>query len=431
MNQIQPFRDLTDDEYEALKASIAEHGLLSPITKDQNGTVLDGNHRLRACRELGIQPRYERVLCESETDGRIRAIVMNLLRRHLTREQKAAAVAELRALGWTFERIAEETGIPLPTAQRLATEGEGNSHLRITETDSNQPSHIVASDGRVRPTSYRTKPQPSIVQARNDREDQRAQQALAAIGDTLEGTVTASDVIKADKHHKREEEKRDRATKTADAAPEVAHITLASWADWLPTQPQCDLLLTDPPYSTDIDDIEGFARAWLPVALGKVKPTGRAYVCIGAYPDELATYLAIKPPEHLTLAGVLVWTYRNTLGPKPTHDYKLNWQAILYYRGADAPPLDCPEMVEQFAVQDINAPDGRQGDRWHAWQKPDLLAERIIRHATRPGQSVIDPFTCTGTFVLAAARLGRRAAGCDISPENLAIAEERGCRRAP
>jgi hypothetical protein len=242
--------------------------------------------------------------------------------------------------------------------------------------------------------------------------------------------ITTAGAVKKAKHRKREEQKREQAAKAAETAPEVARITLASWADWLPAQPPCDLLLTDPPYSTDVDDIEGFARAWLPVALGKVKPTGRAYVCIGAYPDELATYLTIKPPEHLTLAGVLVWTYRNTLGPKPTHDYKLNWQAILHYRGTDAPPLDCPEMVEQFAVQDINAPDGRQGDRWHAWQKPDLLAERIIRHATQPGQTVLDPFTCTGTFVLAAARLGRRAAGCDISPENLAIAEERGCRRA-
>jgi hypothetical protein len=58
-----------------------------------------------------------------------------------------------------------------------------------------------------------------------------------------------------------------------DAGPEV---TLASWQEWLPDQESCDLLLTDPPYATDLDDVFAFAEAWLPAALTKVKPTGRA-----------------------------------------------------------------------------------------------------------------------------------------------------------
>ena len=70
----------------------------------------------------------------------------------------------------------------------------------------------------------------------------------------------------------------------------------SSWEEWLPSQPDCDLLLTDPPYMTDVEDVSEFAYEWLPVALDKVKQTGRAYVCIGAYPDELYAYLAIEPP---------------------------------------------------------------------------------------------------------------------------------------
>jgi len=182
-------------------------------------------------------------------------------------------------------------------------------------------------------------------------------------------------------------------------------------------------LLTDPPYSTDVEDIQAFAQSWLPLALSKVKPTGRAFVFIGAYPKELAAYLATAMPEQ-----VLVWTYRNTLGPTPAHNYKLNWQAILYFRGVDAEPLDCPVMLEQFSVQDISAPDGRQGDRYHAWQKPLEIADRFIRHTTKPGATVLDPFACTGTFLVAAAALGRVAKGCDISAENTSIAERRGCK---
>ena len=83
---------------------------------------------------------------------------------------------------------------------------------------------------------------------------------------------------------------------------------------------------------------------------------------------------------------------------------------------------------EQWAVQEINAPDGRQGDRYHAWQKPLEIAERFIRHTTKAGDKVYDPFACTGTFLIAAAKLGRRGVGIEISTENAAIAEKRGVK---
>jgi len=241
-----------------------------------------------------------------------------------------------------------------------------------------------------------------------------------------EQEITAAGAVALAKRLQRQQDDLARTQPTAT----IPTIVESSWHEWLPDQPPCDLLITDPPYSTDVDDVEAFATTWLPIALDKVKPTGRAYVCIGAYPDELRAYLNVPVPNGLVLANVLVWTYRNTLGPSPTHDYKQNWQAILYYRGPDAPPLDCPKMVEQFTVQDLNAPDGRIGDRYHAWQKPLELADRLVRHATQPGDLALDPFAGTGTFLLAAAALGRQAAGCDLNPDMLAIAVERGCRHA-
>jgi len=225
---------------------------------------------------------------------------------------------------------------------------------------------------------------------------------------------------KTEKILMRHEEYTKRIAQSVQQAPPT--IEVADCVEWLQKQEPCDLLITDPPYSTDIEDINAFARSWLPLALSKVNTTGRAYVCVGAYPKELAAYMSVAMPDQ-----ILVWTYRNTLGPSPTHQYKLNWQAILYYQMPDAPPLDCPIMLEQFSVQEINAPDGRQGDRYHTWQKPISLAEQLIRHSTKSGDRVIDPFACTGTFLLAAASLGRIAAGCDISSENIAIAIERGC----
>lgn len=188
-----------------------------------------------------------------------------------------------------------------------------------------------------------------------------------------------------------------------------------------------DLLLTDPPYSTDVPDISEFANRWLYPALAGVKDTGFAYVFIGAYPDELKAYLNARTPDNVTLEQVLVWTYKNTLGQNPKKKYKQNYQACLFFRGVNAPDLDCPLTSEQWAVQEINAPDGRQGDRYHAWQKPMEIAERFIRHSTKPGMTVFDPFACTGTFLLAAAKLGRKAYGFEIDPDNAEIAFQRGC----
>ena len=205
----------------------------------------------------------------------------------------------------------------------------------------------------------------------------------------------------------------------------TATVTRASWEDWIDDQPACDLLFTDPPYHTDVDNIAAFASAWLPLALGTVKATGRAYICIGAYPDELAAYLAV-PAAPLSLQQVLVWTYRNTLGPAPTHDYKLNWQAILYYRGTEAPALGAASLAEQFSVFDVSAPDGRRGEREHAWQKPEDLAERIIRHSTMPDDLVLDPFAGTGTFLAVAAQLGRHARGCEIDATQIHACRDRG-----
>lgn len=229
-------------------------------------------------------------------------------------------------------------------------------------------------------------------------------------------------VIKRERKAKqREQAKKDtiEAQKPKGYTPKAE---LADAVDWLMRQDQADLILTDPPYSTDIEDIASFAQSWLPIALSKLKSTGRAFIFIGAYSNELLAYLSVALPEQ-----ILAWTYRNTLGPTPIYNYKLNWQAILYFTEKEAPKLNCPEMTEQFSVQDINAPDGRLGDRYHTWQKPDEIAERFIRHSTKEGNLVLDPFVGTGTFILEATKQNRIGLGCDTNKDMLKIAKERGC----
>jgi len=191
-----------------------------------------------------------------------------------------------------------------------------------------------------------------------------------------------------------------------------------------------DLLLTDPPYMTDIDDIHSFVQ-WVNDVIPKIKKTGRAYIFTGAYPKEIEAYLDIilSTKEGFVLDNILVWTYKNTMGPSPKIGYKLNWQAIFHFYGPEAKPLDCPRLIERFTVQEISQPfSTKERTRFHAWEKPLELAEMFIRHSTKKDQFIIDPFAGTGTFVYQAVKMGRIAWGCDIDPKMIKACKRRGLK---
>ena len=256
-------------------------------------------------------------------------------------------------------------------------------------------------------------------------------QKLAAMPDkqfeqVREGVQTVSEALK----YMRQEKVRDERVKIGKqmrARPDAPIIQQSDAMQWIKHQPQCDLLLTDPPFMTDVPDISQFVE-WLPLAWSKVKSTGRAYVFVGAYPAELRAYLNVCERHNLPLAQVLTWTYRNTMGPAPKMQYFLNYQAVLYFVGLDAGELDCPLLTELCASQDMAHP-ARSIERVYQWQKPDDLIEGYIRHATKAGDLVLDPFAGSGTTLLAAARLGRLARGCEIKSDVVKIAVERGCIR--
>ncbi|HRY08350.1 MAG: ParB N-terminal domain-containing protein [Actinobacteria bacterium] len=85
---------LSETEYAALRESIHEHGVRVPIEVDENGNILDGHHRAAIAAELGIDcPQVVVSNLDTETDKRTVALMLNLSRRHLTREQVRSVIA--------------------------------------------------------------------------------------------------------------------------------------------------------------------------------------------------------------------------------------------------------------------------------------------------------------------------------------------------
>lgn len=71
----------------------------------------------------------------------------------------------------------------------------------------------------------------------------------------------------------------------------------------------------------------------------------------------------------------------------------------------------------------INAERG--GDAPITGTKPRALMEALVRDYSRPGDLVCDPFSGTGTTLLAARGLGRRGVGSELDPGTCSFAQAR------
>ena len=60
----------------------------------------------------------------------------------------------------------------------------------------------------------------------------------------------------------------------------------------------------------------------------------------------------------------------------------------------------------------------KSGERFHKQQAPLALLGRIVLSSSAPGDSVFDPFSGTGTTLVAAALTGRRGIGVEVDPVN-------------
>lgn len=412
-NELKKLSDaypLTDAERKELKKLLIDKGQILPILI-WDGYVVDGHNRLELLNELNIEPFYKEVAFESLDDAKMFIINNYLGQRNLTDGQKWELAQDKKEILLEKGREKQSPGINQHTDRSLSTIDKEQKH----NTQNEIAKDLGWSTGKVAMADKVWKEAAPEVKEKIKAGETSINQAY-------------QEIRKVEKQKKLVDKKEENKKQEKLSIVTKPKVFIQSYKDFLPNKKDFDLLLTDPPYSTDIDDIEGFVNHWLPLALDTLKDDARGYICIGAYPSEIKAYLDFfAKQDRFILDNPLIWTYRNTLGITPKRRYNLNYQMILHFYSEASDDLDTSITNEIFSVQDINAPDGRQGDRYHKWQKPNELARRMIKHSTKEGDRIIDPFVGSGTFLVNAGKMNRYSVGCDIDTEIIELLKERGC----
>jgi len=168
--QVMP--DMTTEQFEALRADILERGVLTPIDIDEEGTVLDGHHRLKACKELNITD-YPTIIRPglTEEQKRIFARKSNMMRRHLNRKQIQGILKNqlIDTPDWADNRIGQELGIDGKTVRTMRLKLESTSEIPKLEK-------LKGIDGKERPVK-----KPAIMVA-SERERDKILQKLKDSG---------------------------------------------------------------------------------------------------------------------------------------------------------------------------------------------------------------------------------------------------------
>lgn len=198
----------------------------------------------------------------------------------------------------------------------------------------------------------------------------------------------------------------------------------ATWAlvdgdcrEVLPTLPQVDAVVTDPPYGIGEAAGKNKSRGNIAVAhdygddewddappdaplVDLVRSRGRAQVLFGG------NYFNLPPAKCW-----LVWDKLN--GANDFADCELAWTNL-------------DKAVRRLAYR-WNGMIRENGEERgaHPTQKPVGVMQWAIEHASSVGEVILDPFAGSGTTGVACLRLGRRFIGIEREPKYAAVARER------
>jgi DNA modification methylase len=440
-------------EYGALREDIKRNGVRVPIEYDEDGNVLDGLHRLKICKELGITD-YPTVIRGDLTEEEKIAHVfsLNAHRRHLSDGQKTAIVADLlrvfaeRSDGY----IASMVSVSQPFVSKLRRDMESAGQLKTVMSS-------IGKDGKKRKRQRQPLRSASIFQTtekgRNKAMRESKEILEAAKADPERYVDLWDQVVETGRTHnphgelkkRRRAEETERKAKTAKESN--LHRVIQADNMRMIDDESVHLICADPPYNiswdrevTFADDSrkgwsrniadwdhlgEGFTGKllhWTEEFYRVLKPGGSVYVfCAEAFISELRSKLIISG---FKFKNVLTWHFTN---PRPKTN-KTSWitaaDHILFAVKNGGHTFNWTSVSDMHSVITTSICQGNER-RDHPTQKPLELTQKLIRVSSNPGDVVLDCFAGTGTVGEACQKLKRSFILIECVPEYIQIIEER------
>lgn len=239
-------------------------------------------------------------------------------------------------------------------------------------------------------------------------------------------------------------------------------LFLGDSIDWLTSidDASIDLIFADPPYNIKKTEWDNFnsqeeyikwSISWIKEAARILKDTGSIYIC--GFSEILAD---LKHPasKYFYSCRWLVWHYRNkaNLGK----DWGRSHESILHFRKSSEFTLCLDSIRIPYNDHTLKYPIHPQAitsnfgngkvreERWlpdplgakpkdvfeipttcngmeektlHPTQKPEELLRKLILSASEEGQTILDPFSGSGTTLVVSEQLRRKWLGCDNNRE--------------
>lgn len=405
----QHLPNLSDKEYQALKADIKTAGVLVPVDIDEEGNILDGHHRIRACQELGIK-NWPTVVRSGMSDQEKHEYVyrVNVNRRQLDKEWKRQEAERLAKKHWSQEEIGRALGIDQSTVGRWL---DNIMHLHNTDL----PTTRTDSLGRERPTTYKRR-EPTSVFAQTAQATQTVQQALLELGDdTKPGFVSKETVTKKAKKRKRKKEASSIAQRLKESPPKPSdRFTLfcGNSVEIMPTleKQSIDVIITDPPYPKEYLSLY---KTLAYEANRLLRPNGCLYVMVGqSYLPEIFNLMT----PHITYRWTISYL---TPGAKSAQlwNRKINtfWKPVLCFSRGVYQGEWTGDVIKSKS----------DDKRFHEWGQSESGMIQLIESYTKPNDVILDPFCGSGTTGVAALVLNRRFIGIDIEESNIAATKSR------
>jgi len=398
-------RPLSAEEEARLEGSIRKNGVIDPVVLDEDGNILDGNHRVRVWQKLrdeGVKLLdYPRIIHSglSETEKMALILSLNLARRHMSKKELKGLWALMRSGGMTYERIAEASGVDATTVLRGLSADAGT-----------QPDFVTGKDGKKYPPRKRAK---ASILANSDREEADAREAAEKMEDAPPWIIPAK---RAGRKGRDDESKRQRAEQ-----PDPEDVTLGNaeilHGDFREKLSDIEggsvhMVFTDPPYSRDATPLFDALGA---EAARILTPSG----ILATYCGVIQMTEAFRSLcEHLEFYWVCPIVSRGPKSPIYARRLSAAWKPLMIFQ---KPPVAAKEFPW---FTDLYMGGGPEKDA-HQWQQREDEAEHFIEIFTKPGDLIVDPFLGSGTSGAAAVKLGRRFVGCDIDAGAVSAAVKR------